>query len=152
MSNSLQTHGLQHTRLPCPLPSTGTCSDSCPLSQWYHPTISSTVIPFSSCLQSCPASGSFLMSCLFPSGGQSIGASASALALPANTQSFKMDWLGLLAVQRTLKSLLQCHSLKALILRHSAFFMVQLTHPYDYWKNLGFDYRDLCRQSNVSAF
>ena len=130
MSNSLQTHGLQNTRLPCPLPSTGTSSDFCPLSQWYHPTISTTVIPFSSCLQSCPASGSFLMSCLFASGSQSIRASASALALPVNIQSFRMDWLGLLTVRGTLKSLLQCHSLKALILWHSAFFIVQLTHPY----------------------
>ena len=70
------------------------------------------------------------MSCLFASGSQSIRASASALALPVNIQSFRMDWLGLLTVRGTLKSLLQCHSLKALILWHSAFFIVQLTHPY----------------------
>ena len=80
--NSLQPHGLQHPRLPCPSPSPGTCPDSCPLSQWCHPTISSSVVPFSSCPQSFPASGYFPMSQLFTSGGQSIGASASASVLP----------------------------------------------------------------------
>ena len=76
MSNSLQPHELQHARLLCLSPSPGVCTNSCPLSQWYHPTISSPVIPFSSCLQSFPASGSFLISRLFTSGGQNIGASA----------------------------------------------------------------------------
>ena len=98
----------------------------CPLSQWYHPTISSSVIPFSSCPQSFPASGSFPMSQLFASGGQSIRASV----LPMNTQDFRMDWLALLALQGTLKSLLQHHSSKASILLCSAFFRVQLSHPY----------------------
>ena len=84
VSDSLWPHGLQHGRLPCPSPSPEVCSNSCPLSQWYHPTISSSVIPFSSCLQSFPASGSFLMSWFFTSGGQSIGASASASVLPMN--------------------------------------------------------------------
>ena len=88
VSNSLWLHGLQHARLPCPSPSAEVCSNSCPLSPWCHPTISSSVIPFSSCLQSFPASGSFLMSLLFTSGGQSIGASASASVLPVNIQ----DW------------------------------------------------------------
>ena len=88
MSNSLQSHGLQHARLPCPSPSPRVCSNSCPLSRWYHPNISSTVAPFSSCLQSFPASGSFLMSQLFTSGGQSIGVSASTSFLPMNIQ----DW------------------------------------------------------------
>ena len=87
-------------------------------------------VPFSSCPQSFPASGSFPMSQLFRSGGQSIGVSASASVLPMNTISFRMDWLDLLAVQRTLKSLLQHHSSKASILRHSAFFPVQLSHPF----------------------
>ena len=121
----------KHTRLPCPL-SPRVCSNSCPLSQWYHPTISSSVVPFSSCLQSFPASRSFLMSQLFTSGGQSTGAPASALVLPINIQdwSFRMDWFDLLTVQGTLKSLLQYHSSKALIFQHSAFFMVQLSHPY----------------------
>ena len=77
MSDSLQPHGPQHTKPPCPSPTPGVYSNSCPLSQWYHPTILSSVIPFSSCLQSFPASGSFQMSHLFSSGGQSIGVSAS---------------------------------------------------------------------------
>ena len=80
MSDFLWSHGLQHTRLPCSLPSPTACLNSCPLRQWFHPTILSSVVPFSSCLHSCPASGSFLMSRLFASGGQSIGASASASA------------------------------------------------------------------------
>ena len=88
MSNTLRPHGLQHARLPCPLPTPGACSNSCPSSWWCHPTISSSVIPFSSCLQSFPASGSFPMSQLFASGGQSIGVSALASILPMNTQ----DW------------------------------------------------------------
>ena len=85
VSNSLRSHGLQHTRLPCPSPTLGACSNSCPLSQGCHPTISSSVVPFSH-LQSFPASGSFQMSQLFASGGQSIGVSASALVLPVNIQ------------------------------------------------------------------
>ena len=88
VSDSLWPHGLQHTKLPCPSPTPGACSNSCPLSQWCHPTISSSVIPFSSCLQSFPASGSFQMSQLFTSGGQRTGVSASTSVLPMNTQ----DW------------------------------------------------------------
>ena len=84
MSNSLGPHGLEHARLPCPSSTPRACSNSCPLSRWCHPTISSSAVPFSSCLQSFPASGSFLMSWLFESGGQSIGASASVL--PMNIQ------------------------------------------------------------------
>ena len=87
-SNSLWPHGLQHTRLPCPSPTPGACSNSCPLSQWCHPTISSSVLPFSSCLQSFPASGSFPVSRFFRSGGQSTGASASASVLPMNIQGW----------------------------------------------------------------
>ena len=90
VSNSFWPHGLQHARLPCPSPSPGACSNSCPSSQWCHPTILSSVIPFSSCLQSFPA-GSFLKSPLFTSGGQSIWASASASVLPMNIQ----DWFTL---------------------------------------------------------
>ena len=88
VSDSFQPHGLQHTRPSCLSPTPGVYSNSCPLSQWCHPTISSSVVPFSSCPQSFPASGSFPMSQLFTSGGQSIGASASASVLPVNTQ----DW------------------------------------------------------------
>ena len=103
--NSLQHHGLQHARLPCPSPSPGTCSNSCPLNR-YHPPISSSVIPFSFCLQSFPASGSFLMSQLFALGGQSIRATVSASVLPMTSNSglisFRIDWLDLLAVHGTL--------------------------------------------------
>ena len=88
VSDSLQPHGLQHARLTCPPPTPRVYSNSFPLSRWCHPTISSSVIPFSSCLQSCPASGSFPMSQFFASGGQSTGVSASAPVLPMNIQ----DW------------------------------------------------------------
>ena len=88
MSNSLWSHGLQHTRLPCHSPFPRTYSNSCPLSGWCHPTISSSVIPFPPCLQSFPASGSFLRSQFLASGGQSNGASASASLLPVNTQGW----------------------------------------------------------------
>ena len=106
----------------------------CPSSQWWHLTISSSVIPFSSCPQSLLASGSFPMSQLFASSGQSIGVSASISVLPTKGDpgliSFRMDWLDLLAVQGTLKSFLQHHSSKASILWCSAIFIVQLSHPY----------------------
>jgi len=107
--------------------------NSCPLSRWCHPTISSPVVHFSSCLQSFPTSRSFQMSQLFASSGQNIKVSASTSVPPMNTQDwfpFRMDWLDLLAVQGTLKSLLQHHSSKASILLRPAFFMVQLSHPY----------------------
>ena len=101
---------------------------------WCHPTTSSSVIPLSTCLQSFPASGSSQRRQFFTSGGQSIGTSALASVLPMNIQdwliSFTNDWLNLLAIQGTLKSLLQHHSSKTLVLRHSAFFIVQLSHPY----------------------
>ena len=94
VSDSLRSHGLQHTRLPCPSPTPGAHSNSCPLSQCCHPTISSSVIPFSSCLQSFPASGSFQMSQFFESGGQSIGVSAIASVLPMNIQDwFPLEWI-----------------------------------------------------------
>ena len=97
--NSLRPHGLQHSRLACPSSSPRACSNSCPLSQWCHPTISSSVIPFSSCLQSFQISGSFLMSQLFTSGGKSIGALASASVLPKNIQDwFPLGWTGLISL------------------------------------------------------
>ena len=100
MSNSLQPHGLQHTRLLCPSPSPRACSNLGPLSRWCHPTISSSIAPFSSCLQSFPASGSFPMSQLFPSGGQSIGASASTSVHPMNIQDwFPLGLSGLIFLQ-----------------------------------------------------
>ena len=130
VSNSLQPHGLQHIRLPYPSPIPGACSNSCPLSWWCHPTISSSVIPFSSFLQSFPASGSFPMSQFFTSGGQSIGTSASASVLPMNIQDwFPLGLTGLISLQSKglLKSLLQHHSSKVSILRLSILFMVQLS-------------------------
>ena len=100
VSNSLRPCGLQHTRLPCPSPAPRVCSNSYPLSCWCHPNFSSSVFPFSSCLQSFPGSGSFPMSRPFASGGQSIGVSASASVLPMNTQDWSpLEWTGLISLQ-----------------------------------------------------
>ena len=100
MSDSLPPHGLQHARPPCPSPTPGAYSDSCPLSQWCHPTISSSVVPFSFCPQSFPAPGSFPMSQFFASGGQSIGVSASASVLPMTIQDwFPLGLTGLISLQ-----------------------------------------------------
>ena len=114
-------------------PTPGAGSNSCPLSRWCHPTISSSVVPFSSHLQSFSASGSFPMSQFFTSGGQSIGSFSFSIS-PSHEYSglisFRMNWLDFLAVQGTLKSVLQHHSSKASILQHLAFFTVQLSHPY----------------------
>ena len=131
MSDSLQPQESQHTRPPCPSPTPKVYTNSCPSSQWCHPTISSSVIPFSSCLQSFPASGSFPMS-LHIRGPKywSFSFSISPSSEYSGLISFRMDWLDLLAVQGTLKSLLQHHSSKASILQPSAFFIVQLSHPY----------------------
>ena len=132
MSDSVPPHGLQHTRPPCPSPTPRVYPNSCPLSQWCHLTITSSVVPFSSCLQSFPGSGSFQMSQLFASGGQNIGFSfnISPFIEHPGLISFRMDWLDLLAVRGTLKSLLQHHSSKASILQCSTFFIVQLLHPH----------------------
>ena len=130
---TLQPHDQQHARPPCTSPTPGVYPNSCPLSWWCHPTISSSVIPFSSCRQSFPASVSFQMSQLFESDGQSIWSFSFNIS-PSNEHpgliSFRMDWLDLLAVQGTLKGLLQHHSSKASILRCSAFFTEQLSHLY----------------------
>ena len=137
MSDSLQPHGLQHTRLPCPSPTPRVYSDSCPLSRSCHPTISSSVVPFSSHLQSFPASGSFLMSQFFASSGQSIGASVSASVLPMNIQDwFPLGWTGWISLQskELSRRLLQHHSSKASILQRST-----LTSIHDYWENHSFD-------------
>ena len=100
VSNSLQPHGLQHARSPCPSPTPGVYPNSCPLSRWCQPTILSSVVPFSSYPQSSPASGSFQMSQLFASGGQSIGVSASTLDLPVNTQNWSLlGWTGWISLQ-----------------------------------------------------
>ena len=128
----LQPHESKHARPPCPLPAPRVHSESRPSSQWCHPAISSSVVPFSSCPQSLPASESFPMSQFFTSGGQSIVASASASVLPMNTQDWSpLEWTGWLSLQsKGLKSLLQHHSSKASILWRSVFFTVQLSHPY----------------------
>ena len=132
VSDSLWPHELQHVRLLCPLPSLGICSDSRSLSWWCCLTISSSVVPFSSCPQSFPASGLFQ----WVSSSHQV---AKVLEFQLQHQSsneysrlisFRMDWLDLLGVQGTLKSLLQHHSSKVSILWPSAFFTVQLSHPY----------------------
>ena len=136
VSNSLRPHGLQHTRSSCPSPTHGVYSNSCPLSWWCHPTTSFFVAPFSPCLQSFPASGSSLMSQFFTSGGQknwSFSFSISPWNEYSGLISFRMDWLDLLAIQGTLKSILQHHSSKPSILQHSAFF-ITITSIHDYWK------------------
>ena len=132
VSNSLQPHESQHSRPPCPSQTPGVYSNSYPWSQWCHPAISSSVVPFSSYPQSLPASGFFQWV-------NSPHEVAKILEFQLQHQSFqwtprtylfRMDWLDLLAVQGTLKSLLQHHSSKASILQHSAFFTIQLSHPY----------------------
>ena len=129
MSDSLRPHESQHAWPPCPSPAPGVHSDSHPSSQWCHPAISSSVVPFSSCPQSLPASQSFPMSQLLAWGGQSTGVSALASFLLKKSQGWSpSEWAGwiLLAVQGTLKSLLQYHSWKASILQWSAFCIIQV--------------------------
>ena len=108
MSSSLRPHELQHTRPPCPSPTTGVDPNSCPLSLWCHLAISSSVVPFSSCPQSLLASGSFPVSQIFTWGGQSTGVSASASVLPVNTQDWSpLEWTGWLSLQS--KITIYCH-------------------------------------------
>ena len=130
-SNSLRSHELQHARPPCPSPTPRAYSDSSPLSQWCHPTISSSVVPFS-CLQSFPGLGSFPVSQLFTWGGQSTGVSALASFLPKKSQGRSpSEWIGWISLQsKGLSSLLQHHTSKASILWHSSFFIVQLSPLY----------------------
>ena len=143
VSDSLQPHGLQHARPACPSPTPEVYSNSCPLSRWCHPTISSSVDPFSSCLQSCPASGSFPMSHFFTSGGQSIGVSASVL--PMNIQDwFPSGWTGWISLLS--KGLSRAFS-NTTVQKHqffsAQFYDLTLTSMYDYWTNHSFDYTDL---------
>ena len=150
MSKSLWPHGLQHASLPCPLPAPEAYLNSCPLSWWFHPAISSSVIPFPSCPQSLPVSGSFPMSQLFTWGGQSIGVSASALVLPMNIQDwFPLGWTGWISLQS--KGLTRVFS-NTTVGKHQ-FFNSQLSTPkHDYWKNHSFDYMEICHQSKVLNF
>ena len=133
MPNYLWCHGLQYARLPCPSPSPKACSSSCPLSQWCHPTILSSVIPFYSCPQSYPASGSFLVSQLFAIRWPKYSSFSFSIS-PSTDYSglifFRSDWLDLLEVQGTLSSLHQHQSSKVSIFQCSAFLMVHLSHPY----------------------
>ena len=133
VSNSLRSRGPQHARFPCPSPTPGVYSNSSPLSCWCHPTTFSSVVSFSSCLQSFPELGYFPVSQFFTSGGQKYWSFSFNIS-PSNEYSglifFRMDWLDLLAVQGTRKSLLQHHSSKASILQCSAFFIVQLSHSH----------------------
>ena len=133
MWDSLQPHEPQHARPPCPSPTPRVHPNPCPLWRWCHPTISSSVVPFSFCPQFSPESGSFpKKSALFVRWPKywSFSFNISPSSEHQGLISFRMDWLDLLAVQETLKSLLQHHSSKASILWHSAFFIVQLSHPY----------------------
>ena len=124
VSDSLWPHGLQHARPPCPSPTPGVYWNSCPLSRWHHPTISSSIVPFSSCPQSFPASGSFPMSQLFASHGQSIGASASASVPPMYTQDWSpLGWTGWISLQS--KGLLRVFS-NTTVQKHQ-FFGAQLS-------------------------
>ena len=155
VSDSLQPHESQHARPPCPSQPPRVYSNSCPSSWWCHPAISPSVIPFFSCPQSLPASGSFPMSQLFAWGGQSIGISASTSVLPMNTQdlcpSGWTDWISLQS-----KGLSRVFS-NTTVQKHQ-FFGAQLssqcnlTSIHDHWKNHSLDQMDLCWQSNVLAF
>ena len=140
VSDSLQPHEPQHARPPCPSPTPEVHPNPCPLCQWCHPTISSSVIPFSSCPQSFPASGSLQMSQLSASGDQSIGVSASTAVLPMNTQDWSpLEWTDLLAVQGTLESspTPQFKSINSSAL--SFLYSPTLTSIHDYWKNHSLD-------------
>ena len=142
VSDSSRPHGLQHTRPPCPSPTPRVYSNSCPLSRWCHPSISSSVASFSSCLQSFPASGSFPMSRFFLSGGQSIGVSALASVLPMNIQDwFPLGWTGGISLQS--KGLSRVFS-KTTVQKHhslalSFLYSPTLTSIHDHWKNHSLD-------------
>ena len=153
VSDSSRSHESQHARPHCPSPTPGVHSDSRPLSQWCHPAISSSVVPFSSCPQSLPASGSFPMSQLFTWGGQSIGASASVL--PMNIQGrFPLGLTGLISLLFMELSesspTPQFESINSSVL--SFLYSPTLTSIHDYWRNQSFDYMGLCQQSDTSTF
>ena len=147
MSDSLQPHGPQPARPPCPSPTPGVYSNSSTLSRWCHPTISSSVIPFSSCPQSFPASGSFQMNQFFTSGGQSIGVSASASFLPVNIQDWSpLGWTGLISMKsKGLSRVFSNTTFKRInSLALCYLYSPTLTSIYYNWKNQSFDQMDLC--------
>ena len=141
LSDSLGPHELRYARPPCPSPTPRVYSNSCPLSLWCHPTVLSSVVPFSSCLQSFSASGSFPMSQFFASGGQCIGASASASVLPMNIQDwFPLGWTGRISLQS--KGLSRVFS-NTTVQKHNSWalsflYSPTLTSIHDYWKNHSF--------------
>ena len=137
MSDSLQPNGLCNERLPCPSPTPRTCSNSHPLSQWCNPTILFSIVPFSSCLQPFPASGSFPMTQFFALGGQSIGDSASISILPRNIQNWSLGWTGWISFQS--KGLSRVFS-NTTVRKHqssvlSFLYTPTLTSIHDHWKN-----------------
>ena len=153
MSDSLQSHGLQHTRLPCPSSTPEAYSNSCPSCRWCHPAISSSVIPFSSCLQSFPASGSLQMSQFFASGGQSIGVSALASFLSKNTRTdlLQNGLVGSPCSPRDSQESSPTPQFKSI--NSSALSFLHnpiLTSIHDHWKNHSLDQMDICWQSNVA--
>ena len=152
---SLWPHELQYTRFPCPSPTPGACSNSCPSSRWCHPTVSSFVVPFSSHLQSFPASGSFSVSWFFASGDLTIGSSASASVLPMNIRTdFLYNWL-IWSPYSPWDSQESSPTPQFKSINFSALSLLYgptLTSIHDYWKNHSFNETDLCRPSNVCAF
>ena len=157
MSNSLWPREPQHTRPPCPSPTPGVHPNPCPLYRWCHPTISSSVVPFSSRPQSFPVSGSFQMSQLFASSGQSIRVSASTSVLPMNTQDwFPLGWTGWISLQsKGLSRVFSNTTVQFKSNNSSALSFLcssTLTFIHDHWENHSLDQTDLCWQSNVSAF
>ena len=149
MSDSLWPHGVQHARFPCLSLPPRVCANSCPLSQWCHPTISSSVSPFSSCPQSFLASGSFQMSWLFSWGGQSTGASGSASVLPMNIQGwFPLGLTGLISLLSKglsrvfTNTTIQNHQ----FFRLNLLYGLTVTFVHNYWINHSFDYTDLCHE------
>ena len=153
MSSSLRPHGLQHAKLPYPSPTPRAYSNSCPLSRWYHPVISSYVVPFSSCLQSCPASGSFPMSQFFTPGGQSIGVSASASVLQMNVQGwFPLELTGWITLQfEGLSRVFLQQQFKTINFSVFSFpYDPTLTTIHDHWKTIALTRWTII--SKVSAF
>ena len=155
ISNSLRPHEPQHTRPPCPSPTPGVYPNPRPLSQWCHPTISSFVVPFSSCPQSSPGSGSFPVSQFFTSGGQNIGVSASTSVLPLTTQAWSpLGWTSWISLQsKGLSRVFSSTKFKSINSSALSFLVSPiLTSIHDYWKNHSIDLMDLVDKINVSAF
>ena len=155
VSDCSWSHRLQHARPLCPSPTPGVYSNSCPLNRWYHPTISFSVISLSSCLQSFPASGSFLMSQFFASGGHSTGVSASASVLPKNTQDWSpLEWIAWISLQsKGLSGVFYSNT----VWKHTFFsappsLWSSSHNVHFHWEDQSLDYTDFCQETNVSAF